>query len=46
MNFLNLFYYGRMQYLIKVEMKRSFLNKDITKQIEINIITKVQNDCD
>jgi hypothetical protein len=29
-----------IQYYIKVEMKRSFLNKDLTKQIEINMITR------
>lgn len=29
-----------IQYFIKVEMKRSFLNKDITKQTEINIIMR------
>ncbi len=29
-----------IQYLIRVEMKRSFLNKDVSKQMEINIITR------
>lgn len=28
-----------IQYFIKVEMKRSFLNKDVAKSIEINIVT-------
>ena len=30
------------KYLIKVEMKRSFLNKDLTKQVEINMISRVR----
>lgn len=33
-----------IQYFIRVEMKRSFLAKDISKQIEINMITRADSD--
>ncbi|CAF0909649.1 unnamed protein product [Brachionus calyciflorus] len=33
-----------VQYLLKVDMKRSFLNKDISKQVEILMITRPTSD--
>lgn len=32
-----------IMYLIKVDMKRSFLNKDVSKQVEVNIVMSPQS---